>query len=115
MTPLFGPKPAPRGVPFGPGYGEQAQGQGVWGQPGAGHHPYTVGSWSPPAAGGFGQWPQMPGGYAVSQAPPAFGPGFGGPGGFIQPAWGFAPPAGQPGHPMSTFPQPALPARPRIY
>jgi len=37
MTPLFAPKPAPRGVAFGPGYGEQMQWRHGWGQQGAGH------------------------------------------------------------------------------
>lgn len=93
MTPLFGPKPAPPGIAFGPGYGEHQPGgwraqpnvgwptsqwQGGFGRGGIGQDglwqsaSWQGGGWPPTSLEAFGQFL------------PRQGPGLGGfgPGGF---------------------------------
>ena len=61
MTPLFAPKPAPPGISFGPGYGEQAQAQTGWGgawNQGGGFGVGKDGGWPPSAwTGPAPAWP----------------------------------------------------------
>lgn len=61
MTPLFGPKPAPRGIAFGPGFGERWPGSGrlteINGWPAA---VWSDNRWSPGAAAGPHGWPEAP-------------------------------------------------------
>ena len=54
MTPLFGPKPAPPGLAFGPGYGEH--------QPGGRRAPLEPGRPAPrwQASPWFAGWPSAP-------------------------------------------------------
>jgi len=85
MTPLFAPKPAPRGPSFGPGYGDYIRNRSALG----GQHPAWPGA-SPGHSQSFGWAPQMePSFHAGPVAPswpgqdwPAPGwPGAGWPGG----------------------------------
>jgi hypothetical protein len=78
MTPLFAPKPAPRGIGFGPGYGEQPPAQPSRPAPYPPSMPAWTGTPPTPQIYGWGGWPSpygpMPGAIPFGQGAAGFDP-----------------------------------------